>query len=114
MRQGVYVVPVAYAVVALREKVAEGKAPGIVMQSELFRDDRGHGKPPIYLLATYCNYAIIYGRSPVGLPAPAPLKRDVKAEHVEQLNRLLQEIAWDTVTSHPLAGVMKERPAGQP
>lgn len=114
MRQVVYVVPVAYAVIALREKVAEGEVPGIARQSELFRDDRGHGKPAIYLLAAYCNYAIIYGRSPVGLPAPAALKRDVKAEHVEHLNRLLQEIAWDTVTSHPLAGVKKERPAGQP
>jgi hypothetical protein len=114
MRQVVYVVPVAYAVIALREKVAEGKAPGITRQSELFRDDRGHGKPAIYLLATYCNYAIIYGRSPVGLPAPAALKRDVKPEDVEPLNHLLQEIAWETVTSHPLAGVKKERPADQP
>jgi hypothetical protein len=75
----------------------------------LFRDDRGHGKPAIYLLATYCNYAVIYGRSPLGLPAPGSLKREVKAEQVEPLNRLLQEIAWETVTSHPLAGVKKDR-----
>jgi len=113
-RQVVYIAPVAYAVIALREKVADGKAPGIARQSELFRDDRGHGKPAIYLLATYCNYAIIYGRSPVGLPAPASLKRDFKPEDVEQFNRLLQEIAWETVTSHPLADVKKEVPAGQP
>src|SRR6185436_16739356 len=36
-RPVVYVVPVAYAVIALREKVAEGKAPGIAKQSDLFR-----------------------------------------------------------------------------
>ena len=101
----VYVVPVAYAVAALREKVAEGKAPGIARQSELFRDDRGHGKPAIYLLAAYCNYAIIYGRSPVGLPVPASLKGQVKPEYQEKLNRLLQEIAWEVVTNEPLTGV---------
>ncbi len=113
-RQVVYVVPVAYAVIALREKVAEGKAPGIVRQSELFRDDRGHGKPSIYLLASYCNYASIYGRSPVGISAPASLMKEVKPEYVEPLNHLLEEIAWEAVTNEPLTGVKNFGREGKP
>lgn len=104
----VYVVPVGQAVITLREKLVEGKVPGFTKQSELFRDPIGHGKPPIYLLATYCHFAVIYGRSPVGLPVPASLKGKVEPGTEEGLNRLLQEIAWDTVTSLPMTGLNKQ------
>jgi len=106
-RQVVYLVPAGPAVFTLREKVAEGKAPGIAKQSELFHDATGHGKGAVTLLATYCFYAAIYGRSPVGLPVPSALKGQVTAEHEEKLNRLLQEIAWEAVTNEPLTGVKK-------
>jgi len=100
----VLVVPVAYAVIALREQVAAGKVPGIAKQSELFRDDRGHGTPPVYLLATYCNYAVVYRRSPVGLPVPSVLAGRSQVDS-EKLNRLLQQLAWDAVKNEPLAGI---------
>ena len=48
-----------------------------------------------------------YGRSPVGLPVPKALKGEVKPENEEKFNRLLQEIAWETVTSQPMTGVKK-------
>ena len=53
-------------------------------------------------LSTYCHFAVIYGRSPVGLPVPKGLG---KPPLTDELNRMLQEIAWDAVTSHPLSGV---------
>jgi hypothetical protein len=53
-------------------------------------------------LAAYCHYAVIYRKSPVGLPPPAGLR---KGDDAESLNRLLQEVAWDAVTHHPLSGV---------
>jgi hypothetical protein len=66
-RPVVFVSPVGYAVLNLREAVIAGKAPGIKKQSELYRDLLGHGQPPILALASYVNFATIYGRSPVGL-----------------------------------------------
>jgi hypothetical protein len=101
-KTAVFVVPAGQAVLALREKVIKGEAPGIAKQSELFSDPVGHPRDQIKALATYCHFAVIYGRSPVGLPVPAAI---AKLPEAEKLNRLLQELAWDAVTQHPLSGV---------
>jgi len=101
-RTAVFLVPVSDAVYALREKIAEGQAPGLTKQTDLFRDDLGHPHPPLSVLVTYCHFAAIYDRSPVGLPVPASLKDLPQAD---SLNRLLQQLAWDAVTAHPLSGV---------
>ena len=100
----VSVVPVGQAVLALREKIIKGEVPGITEQKQLFTDQLGHPADPIQALATYCHYAVIYGRSPIGLAAPV-LSRGRAVP--DDLNKLLQEIAWDAVTSHPLSGVKK-------
>jgi hypothetical protein len=101
-RTAVFVVPVGQAVVALREKIIKGEAPGLAKQSDLFTDPIGHPKEHVKVLATYCHYAVIYGRSPIGLPMPAAL---AKVPEAEKLNPLLQQLAWDAVTQHPLSGV---------
>lgn len=36
---------------------------------------------------------------------PAALKAAKFGDDEEKLNRLLQELAWDAVTRHPLSGV---------
>lgn len=105
----VYVAPVGQAVIALREKILEGKAPGLKEQNDLFTDAIGHAKAPLQALVSYTHYATIYRKSPVGLPVPAILAKS-KGENVEKLNRLLQELAWDAVRQHPLAGVRVEAP----
>ena len=66
-----YVAPAPQAVIALREKIIAGQAPGLKVQKDLFSDELGHGKPPLMALVAYCDYAVIYRRSPVGLPVPA-------------------------------------------
>lgn len=101
-KTAVFVVPSGQAVLALRAKILEGKAPGLSKQSDLFTDAIGHPKEHIKALAAYCHFAVLYGRSPVGLPTPSDL---AKLPDGEKLNRLLQELAWDTVTQHPLSGV---------
>jgi hypothetical protein len=95
--QVVHIIPVNDAVFALRERVVEGKAPGLSRQTDLFRDDIGHPTPPLALLVTYCHFAAIYGRTPVGLPVPASLKDNPQAA---ELNALLQELAWQAVTAY--------------
>ncbi len=105
--QAVFIVPVSNAVFALRERVAEGRAPGLNRQTDLFSDALGHPRPPLAVLVTYCHFAAIYGRSPVGLPVPAALKDNPEAE---ALNRLLQQLAWEVVTAHPMSGVRSTPP----
>jgi hypothetical protein len=107
-KQVIYVVPMGQAVLALREKIIDGKAPGIAKQSELFTDPLGHPGPALQMLEAYCEFAVIYRRTPIGLPTPPRLNK-----YPDDLNRLLEEIAWDAVTHHPLSGVSAE-PAGKP
>jgi hypothetical protein len=105
----VFIVPVSDAVFALRTRIAEGKAPGLTRQTELFRDDLGHPKAPLATLVTYCHFATIFGRSPAGLPVPTELKG---APQAEELNRMLQQIAWDAVSHYPMSGVKPNLTAG--
>jgi hypothetical protein len=104
-KPALFVAPVGQAVLALRQKIADGAAPGLTQQTDLFTDAIGHAKPPLAVLVGYCYYAQIYGRSPAGLPVPAALKGVGDEATVAKLNQLLQEIAWTTVTEHPLSGV---------
>jgi hypothetical protein len=103
-RARIAVVPCGEAVLALRAKVIAGEAPGVRTQSELFTDVLGHPGPQIRVLSAYCHYAVMYRRSPVGLPVVSQL---TKLPEAEKLNRLLQEIAWKAVTEHSLSGVTK-------
>jgi hypothetical protein len=106
--QVVYVTPVGQAVLALREKVVAGQVPGVTKQSELFTDSIGHCRAHVQLLCAYVTYASIYGKSPVGLGVP-PAARALSKEpdEAQRVNALLQQIAWDAVTSEPLTGVKK-------
>lgn len=96
------IVPSGEAVLALRDKVIKGEAPGIKTQNELFTDALGHPGAQIRVLSAYCHFSVIYRRSPVGLPVVSQLS---KLPEAEKLNRLLQEIAWKAVTGHPMSGV---------
>jgi uncharacterized membrane protein len=131
-RPVLFVVPVGQAVIRLRERIIAGQVPDFKTQAELFHDDAGHPFEPIQVLSAYCHYAVIYRKSPVGLPVPYLLKGTGNPEYDKKgqgfsswwymrhpdpktsgkelpedvrLNRLLQELAWDTVTHHPLSGV---------
>ena len=99
-RQVALIVPTGHACIALREQIRLGKVPGIAKQGELFTDMTGHPAHALGLLNAYCHFAVIYGRSPVGLEAPEAI-RPVEDQYCKPLARLLQEIAWDTVTKHP-------------
>ena len=104
-RTVMYIAPAPQALIALREKIITGKAPGLKTQEDLFTDALGHGTAPLKALVAYVDYATIYRRSPVGLPVPAILKQAKLGENEEALNGLLQELAWDAVLQHPLSGL---------
>ena len=98
----IVIVPSGEAVMALRDKVIKGEAPGIKTQNELFTDALGHPGAQIRVLSAYCHFSVIYRRSPVGLPVVSQI---TKLPEAEKLNRLLQEIAWKAVIGHPMSGV---------
>jgi len=110
-KSAVVVVPVGQASVTLRERIVKGEAPGLKGQSDLFRDTWGHALTPLQILSSYCHFAVIYRRSPIGLPVPGPIRalKEVGVEDQAKLNTLLQEIAWETVRQHPMTGVMVSR-----
>lgn len=100
-KTAVFIVPVGDAVVKLRAAVVAGEFPGVTKQSELFTDPIGHGREPIVALASYCNFAAIYRMSPEGLDSNMP---QLTAEQ----HKLLQKIAWETVSKYPYAGMAKK------
>lgn len=108
-KDAVLIVPVGMAAVTLREKITKSEAPGLKQQSELFRDNWGHANPPLQILSSYCHFAVIYRKSPVGLPLPLAFRtlKDMSDDDKAKLNTLLQQIAWNTVSAHPMSGVMK-------
>ncbi|MCX7047671.1 MAG: hypothetical protein NTX50_19575 [Candidatus Sumerlaeota bacterium] len=106
-KQAVFIVPVGEAVMVLREKIAQGQAPGLKSPDEMFKDGIGHPTAPVMALCVYCQFAAIYRRTPVGLPMPQfYLKaRGANTAWDEKLNLLLQQIAWEAVSKYPFSGV---------
>jgi hypothetical protein len=100
-----FIIPTSQANTTLRTKIIRKEFPGLEKQSQLFLDQIGHPTPPLVTLNTYLHFATIYGRSPVGLPIPAVLKKANNPKFDESFNKALQELAWDTVKSYPLSGV---------
>ncbi|MFM2141596.1 MAG: hypothetical protein RLZZ476_140 [Verrucomicrobiota bacterium] len=68
-----------------------------------------HANHPLQILSSYCHFAVIYRKSPVGLPLPLAFRtlKDISDDDKTKLNTLLQQSAWDTVSAHPMSGIMK-------
>jgi alpha-L-fucosidase 2 len=100
-----FIIPTSQANAALRALIIEKKFPGLEKQSQLFLDFIGHPTAPLVTLNAYLHFAVLYGRSPVGLPMPAILKRANNPKWDTAFNKALQELAWKTVIDYPLSGV---------
>jgi hypothetical protein len=93
-------IPSVQAMVMLRTKIAQKEWPGLTRQGDLFVD-AVHPSAPLEALNTYMHFAILYRKSPVGLPMPVMLKDAKREAWNEKFNRSLQELAWETVTNYP-------------
>lgn len=100
-KQVVTLVPVGDAFVKMRTMVVEGKFPGVTKQSELFNDDMPHQGRLGSILQDYCTFAALYQRSPVGL------KVSLDKAVTDEQHAILQNIAWETVSKYPYAGIAK-------
>jgi poly(3-hydroxybutyrate) depolymerase len=104
----VFLVPTAQAHNALRTLIYKKEMPGMTDQQEVFIDAIGHPTAPVVALNAYLHFAVLYKKSPVGLPMPSNLKNAKKPEWDEKMNRRLQELVWELVTSYAPSGVKAE------
>jgi hypothetical protein len=109
----VYVIPAGQVMAALMKHVEKtGGMPGLREKEDLFHKEPDGSQDLIHAsdlgsyLVALTHYAVLYHRSPVGLPYQ--LKRfdgsDADAP-TEEVARLMQEIVWSVVTSYPKTGV---------
>lgn len=115
-RRVVVIIPVTDAVLRLRAMVAAGKFPGLSEQSELFIPGTWNAERHMRMLTAYCNFAVMFGVSPEGL-SPSVDHLNYKAKGGEsqsmtgitaQQHAILQELAWETVSQYPYAGIVRK------
>jgi hypothetical protein len=119
-KQVVFIIPLADAVMKMRQMVAAGKLPGVTKQSQLFWDNNetknrdDHAAHQTVVLAMYCAHAAIYRKSPEGLKVSSPdgFYWGPKAERGkvpvnDAQHAILQKLAWETVSKYPYAGIAK-------
>jgi hypothetical protein len=111
----VYVIPAGQVMGRLVRRIDEdGGFPGLTAREDLFvrRPDGTHDNIHLNDVGNYVvaltHYAVLYHRSPVGLPYR--LKRadgkDADAPS-EQAARAIQALIWEVVTSYPKTGVVQ-------
>ncbi len=102
----IYVIPGGQVMARfVREIEARGGVDGLSSRQDLFKDNIHFNSVGAYLMAL-THYAVLYGRSPVGLPHKL---LDAKGESVPapgpKAARLMQEIVWEVVVGYPRTGV---------
>lgn len=107
--QPIYVIPAGQVMARfVREVEAQGGVGPVRDRKDLFSDDIHFSDFGAYLVAL-THYAVLYGRSPVGLPHDLR-KADGSpaADPGPQAARLMQQVVWDVVTGYPPTGVGAE------
>ncbi len=108
-KAAVFIVPCGQAAILLRDKIIARQAFDLTSQDALFLDEMCHPSPILQTLASWlATFAVIYRKSPVGQPVPRELASP-KLPNEEKVNRLLQDLAWQAVTEHPLSGMHQEK-----
>lgn len=108
----VIMAPVGHVQQLLSEKINAGLVPGVESIFDSHSDSTHVNNQGGYI-AGVTYYATIFGRNPVGLPVgdyqgdPAVPRRPVISPELAQI---IQETAWEVVTSHPLTGVQSDQP----
>ena len=113
----IYVIPAGQVMAQFVRRVEKsGGLPGLSSREELFAvaEDGTRDKIHINDLGSYLvaltHYAVLYHRSPVGLPHR--LKRadgSVANAPSEAAARVMQEVVWDVVTRYPKTGVAQRK-----
>ncbi|UVK37419.1 hypothetical protein LHFGNBLO_004457 [Mesorhizobium sp. AR10] len=113
MEQPIYVIP-AGQVLARFVRTVEARAgvDGLASKEDLFALNENGEQDMIHLndigayLVALTHYAVLYHRSPVGLPHQLRLADGSMADPPGQnAARLMQEVVWQVVTTYPKTGL---------
>ncbi len=103
----IYVIPGGQVMAAVSRAIeARGGVGPIRDRNDLFSDTIHFNDYGAYLMAL-THYAVLYGRSPVGLPHGGLIKLDgtVAQDPGAEAARLMQETVWEVVTRYAPTGV---------
>jgi len=102
----IYVIPGGQVMAAFARKLEQAGGIGpLATRRDLFSDDIHFNDYGAYLMAL-THYAVLYGRSPVGLPhALKTADGGDAADPGIEAARAMQEVVWEVVTSYPPTGV---------
>jgi hypothetical protein len=104
----IHVIPGGQVMAAMVAEAEAGRLPGIAGRQDFFSDDIHLTDLGAYAIAL-AHYAVIYGRSPVGLPHQvAGADGTAKGAPSPEAARAMQEVVWRVVTGYPLTGVTVE------
>jgi len=114
-RKVVLISPVHEATLKLLDMVVDGKFPGITDPADLWLEFNMHSHRHLLALTAYCNFATIYGVSPVGLkPSFNGITYATKGGQphlmdgiTDEQHAILQKLAWETASKYPYAGLGK-------
>ena len=112
-RAPVYLIPGGQVMAALARRIeGEDGLPGLSARTDLFRINEDGSQDQIHFndhgayLVALTHYAVLYGRSPVGLPHELRRADGTPMTPLsEEAARLMQETVWSVVTAMPMTGV---------
>ena len=108
----IFLIPAGQVMAAVVRKIDAGEVPGMTSVNDLFSTaadgtpDTIHFNDKGAYLVALTHYAVLYHRSPVGLPHA--LKRadgTVANAPSAEAAALFQQVVWDVVRAHPETGV---------
>lgn len=101
----IYISPIDMAVVKLVRKIEKGEVPGFTTIADIYGDEVHLTDVGKYLNACV-NYAVIYRKSPVGLPGKMYNEwGKLMIEIPETAAKIFQEVAWQSCMEYPRSGI---------
>lgn len=104
----IHVIPGGQVMAAAVRAAEAGALPGLSGVESFLSDDIHFNDTGAWLMAV-AHYAVIYGRSPVGLPAEVTRADGSRFAIDPAAARRMQEIVWEVVTAYPPSGVTQSR-----
>jgi hypothetical protein len=109
----IHVIPGGPVLAAVAAEIAAGKVPGLASRDDLFavvdgKPDTIHLSDTGHYIIALVHYAVLYHRSPVGLPHDLTLADGrPMAGMTQDTARALQEVVWRVVSGYPFTGIAK-------
>jgi hypothetical protein len=103
----IHVIPGGQVMAAAVRAAEAGQLPGLTRREEFFTDDIHLNDIGAWLIAM-THYAVLYHRTPEGLPAQLSRADGTPATPPPSDAALaLQKVVWQVVTGYPASGVAK-------